>query len=302
MVDQIVEWLAPYVTINPIALGHLLSTFLIVVLLLVGRMLLRRLLYRRPLSRESRYRWHKIIDYGVYVLGLILLSQVWLNRTQGLATYLGLLTAGLAVALQDPITNLVGWLFIMWRRPFEVGDRIEVGEVAGDVVDVSLFQFTLMEVRNWVAADQSTGRIVHLPNRFVFSHSLGNFTQGLPFIWHEIPIEVTFESNWEKAKELLQEIVERLTIETVEQARRHAADPTRRYLVTYGTLTPTVYTRVQASGVLLTIRSLCDPRQRRNFDQAIWEETLRAFAKHGDIDFAYPTQRIVHQPPAADGG
>ena len=298
MVDQIVEWLAPYVTINATTLGHLLSTILILVLLLVGRMLLRRLIYRWPLGRESRYRWRKIIDYGVYILGLLLLSQVWLNRAQGLATYLGLLTAGLAVALQDPITNLVGWLFIMWRRPFDVGDRIEVGEVAGDVIDVSLFQFTLMEVRNWVAADQSTGRIIHLPNRYVFSHAVGNFTQGLPYIWHEIPIEVTFESDWEKAKALLQEIVARHTVETVEKARHHAADPTRRYLVTYGTLTPTVYTRVQASGVLLTIRSLCDPRQRRNFDQIIWEETLRAFAKHDDIDFAYPTQRLVYQPPA----
>ena len=223
------------------------------------------------------------------------MARLWITNAQGLATYLGLLTAGLAVALQSPITNLVGWLFIVSRRPFDVGDRIEVDTVAGDVIDISLFQFSLMEIRNWVEADQSTGRIIHLPNRFVFSHTIGNFTQGLPYIWHEIAVLVTFESDWEKAKGILADIIDKHGQENVKRAMRHSGGGSRRYLVNYGTLTPTVYTKVEASGVKLTIRTLCNPRQRRDFEQTIWEEILRAFSAEADIDFAYPTQRLYYE-------
>jgi small-conductance mechanosensitive channel len=77
-----------------------------------------------------------------------------------MSTFLGLVAAGIAVALKDPLTNLAGWLFILWRRPFTAGDRVQIGEHKGDVIDLRLFRFTLLEIGNWVHADQSTGRLL----------------------------------------------------------------------------------------------------------------------------------------------
>jgi small-conductance mechanosensitive channel len=187
--------------------------------------------------------------------------------------------------------NLAAWVFIIWRRPFEVGDRIAIGGDAGDVIDIRVFQFTLMEIGNWVAADQSTGRIIHVPNGKVFAESLANYSKGFQYIWNEVAVLVTFESNWRKAKEILRGIgaknAEELSASAEDRVRRAA----RKFMIFYTKLTPTVYTAVRESGVLLTIRYLCEPRRRRDSEQAIWEDILAEFAKHDDIDFAYPTRR-----------
>ena len=93
---------------------------------------------------------------------------------RSLGTFLGLLSAGLAIALKDVVASMAGWIFILWRRPFQLGDRIQIGDRAGDVVDLRLFQFTLLEIGNWVDADQSTGRSIHVPNGAVFTEPLFN--------------------------------------------------------------------------------------------------------------------------------
>lgn len=192
-----------------------------------------------------------------------------------MATFLGLASAGLAIALRDPVINLAGWAFILWRRPFDVGDRIQIGEHAGDVIDVRIFQFTLMEIGNWVAADQSTGRIIHVPNGRIFSEVLANYSKGFQYIWNEIPVLVTFESDWEKAKALLQEIADRHAAHLSQSAEERVRRAASRFMIKYSQLTPTVYTQVEASGVLLTIRYLCEPRWRRSSAHAIWEDVLR---------------------------
>lgn len=109
--------------------------------------------------------------------------------------------------MRDPLINFAGWMFIMLRKPFVVGDRIQIGEHRGDVIDTRIFQFTMVEIGNWVDSDQSTGRIIHIPNGWVFNHSTANYSQGFAFIWNELPIIITFESNWEKAKKILTAVV-----------------------------------------------------------------------------------------------
>ena len=116
------------------------------------------------------------------------------------------MSAGLAIALKDMLSDLAGWVFILWRKPIEVGNRIQIGENSGDVIDVRPFQFTILEIGNWVKADQSTGRIIHIPNGSVFLQPLCNYDMGFKFIWNEIPVMITFDSDWEKAKEILQVI------------------------------------------------------------------------------------------------
>lgn len=291
----LVEWLSDVLSLDSIIQARLLASLLVIVVLLVVRFLLMGIVGRRTDSVASLYRWRKILEYSALVIGLLALAQIWLVAGRSLATYLGLLSAGLAVALKDPISDIFGWLFIITRRPFEVGDRIEIDGTAGDVIDVRYFQFSMVEIGNWVDADQSTGRIIHVPNQKVFFEPLANSTKGFSYIWHEIAVMVTFESDWRRTKELLLQIVTENTTALSDEARERLRESARRYLVSYEKLTPIVYTKVADSGVVLTIRFLCNPRQRRGMEMEMWEAILDAFEKEANIDLAYPTQRVYFQ-------
>ena len=280
---------------NAIARKLVVSAILIG-LIVGGRQVVLRLLFRRISDRGLQYQWRRSSNYIAAILLVLLLLPVWISGLAGYtATYLGLVSAGLAIALQGLIVNFFGWAFILWRRPLRVGDRIQIGEHTGDVIDIRIFQFLLMEVGNWVDAEQSTGRIIYIPNGRVFTEALANYNRGFQFIWNELPVLLTFESNWSAAKTILQELANDHCASTTIAAEQSLQQVSRSMLLMYTTLTPTVYTRVHESGILLTVRYLCAPRQRRGSAQAIWEAILQAFAEQPDIQFAYPTYRI-YQP------
>lgn len=274
------------------AVSKILIILGIVLAAVVLRMIALHILIRRIEDVRVRYLWQKTVSYGVTFLAFFLILWLIFQHVNDMATIIGFLSAGIAIALRDVFTNFAGWVFITWVRPFRVSDRIQVGAYAGDVIDISLFHTTLMEIGNWVAADQSTGRVIKIPNQMVFSQSLANYTQGFQFIWNELPILITFESNWKRAKEILLDIANRHAEHLSELAQQRVQEASRHFMIYFTKLTPTVYTSVQDSGVLLTIRYLCEPRRRRGTEQAIWEDVLAAFAICDDIDFAYPTKRF----------
>lgn len=290
--EAISIWLQTYLGINPTAQEKLILSFLITAALWIIHRLLLSSIVQRLKDLERRYQWQKALGYIFSTLGVLLVSLVWIEGMGSAATYLGLVSAGLAIALKDPITNIVAWGFILWRKPFEVGDRIEIGSYSGDVVDQRIFLFSMMEIGNWVDADQSTGRILHIPNGMVFTNPVANFTHGPMFIWNEVPVLITFESDWEKAKKLLQEIGQAHDISQEGNAAQEFEAAMQKYLLKYEKLTPSVFTNVLDSGVLLTIRYLCRPRHRRSTAQVLWEDVLRAFRENPDIDLAYPTTRF----------
>ncbi len=273
-----------------------LTTVVVVIVFLLLRYVALRIVYGRVDDTKALYQWRKTLTYTAFVLGFLAVGRIWIQGFDSVSTFLGLLTAGLAIALRDPIVNLAGWLFIIWRRPFDVGDRIQIGDHRGDVIDVRIFQFTLMEIGNWVAADQSTGRVIHVPNGKVFQETQANYSKGFQHIWNEIPVLVTFESDWKKAKQILTEIAtkdaERLS-KAAEERIRIAA---RQFMIFYTHLSPVVYTSIADSGVLLTIRYLCEPRMRRATEEQIAEDILERFGDCDDVDFAYPTTRFYDNP------
>jgi small-conductance mechanosensitive channel len=269
-----------------------IASGVVIVLLLLVRWITLLILGRNVSDLRMRYTWRKTITYIAGVVGVFVIGRIWFEGFRSIATFLGLLSAGIAIALKDPLTNFAGWAFILWRRPFDVGDRIQVGDTAGDVIDLRIFQFTLVEIGNWVHADQSTGRIIHVPNGKVFVDPVANYTRGFRFIWNELPVLVTFESDWRGAKAILERIGEQRTQHLSEAAAEEVRQAARRFLIFFTKLTPRVYTSVEDSGVLLTLRYLCDARARRSTAEEIWEDVLAAFAEHDDIDFAYPTRRL----------
>lgn len=290
--DAITQWLQTTFSLSPEIQSRLFGSAAAIVLLWAVRRIVLFVARRRYEDVRTRYRWQKTSQYFAVAIGLLIVGRIWFEGIQSLATIVGLASAGIAIALRDLIVNLAGWVFIMWRRPFAVGDRIQLGHHAGDVIDLRIFQFTLLEIGNWVNADQSTGRLIHVPNGKVFTEMLANYTKGFAYIWNEIPVTVTFESNWEKAKQILTDIAEKHGAHLSESAAEQIRQVARQFMIFYSTLTPIVYTSVADFGVTLTLRYMVDPRQRRGSAQSIWEDILREFRQHNDIDFAYPTQRF----------
>ncbi len=293
---ELINWINSTFGVNPVLFYKFTSSFFIIIAALILRIIILRITHKQTENDKILYRWRKSVTYISFFFVLILVGRIWFEGIQTLSTFLGLLSAGLAIALQVPIVNLAGWAFILWRRPFEVGDRIEIGQVKGDVIDQRIFMFTMMEIGNWIDADQSTGRVIHVPNGRVFQEHLANYSKGFQYIWDEIPVLITFESDWKHAHKILLNIVNCHAKHLSDSAQSKVKQAANTYLIHFNKLTPTVYLTVKDSGVMLTLRYLCEPRKRRNAEEKIWKDILTEFAKHNSIDFAYPTQRFFNNP------
>jgi small-conductance mechanosensitive channel len=256
------------------------------------RLLVLWLVNRRTRDVRVRYQWRKTTTYAAVAIGAVVFLRIWLGALGSVATFFGLLSAGVAIALKDPISNLAGWLFIVWKRPFAPGDRITVRTHTGDVIDQRVFVFTLLEVGTMSGAEQSTGRIIHVPNGWVFTDSIVNFTRGFQYVWNEISVTVPFESDWRRAKQILLDIANEHAGVLSEDAERKLRRAAQEYMIFYSKLTPTVYTSVPGWGVQLTLRYLVEPRRKRGSEQQIWEAILDAFKAEPEVDFAYPTSRV----------
>ncbi len=293
--ENLTLWLENLLGLNPEIQRNLLKSILTIVLLWLGHRLLTKILGKSIKNIEARYQWQKGVGYLITAVGIIIIGRIWLEGMETLVTFLGLLSAGIAIALKDPLMNIAGWVYILARKPFDVGDRIEVNGVAGDVIDIRIFQFSIMEIGNWVNADQSTGRVLHIPNGVIFTSILGNYTRGFHYIWNEMEVLITFESNWPKAKQILHKIVDEFSEPQLADIENLLTKTSQLYMIKPGKITPIVYTSVQNSGILLSIRYLCNPRRRRSSTSILWENTLNAFSEESDIQLAYPTQRFYNK-------
>lgn len=267
-----------------------------------GLLLLRRLLIRaisKTDDAETVFRARKTITYATFVVGGLALSWIWFDAIDNLGTYLGLVSAGIAIGLSDLLKNIVGWAYILIRRPFKIGDRIEIDGMKGDVIDIRLFRFSMMEVSgSFVQAEQATGRLTHVPNGFVFTAAVANYTEGFPFVWHEVEVLVTFESDWRAARALLDQAIARVASRHIDQSEAALRRTARAYNIKVGIVTPVTYLSVGESGVKLTGRFLIDPRTRRLEDEEVWIEILDGFAGDDQLELAYPTSRTLVDLPS----
>ncbi|MEZ5175181.1 MAG: mechanosensitive ion channel [Acidimicrobiia bacterium] len=292
------QWIEDTLGISADVAYRVTTTVVVLIVLLVARWLVARWISKKIVDPELMFRARKTATYVATVIFVVTMSWLWLPFFDDLGTFLGLVSAGIAIALADVFLDLAGWLFIVFRRPFKVGDRIEINGTAGDVIDVRAFRFTVLEIRNWVDADQSTGRVVHIPNGSLFKHPTANFTEGFFHIWHEVPVLVTFESDWSRAEQMILECLAPVAISEQElRTHQRAASAARDYLITYRELKPTVYVSTTASGVLLTGRLLVEARSRRGVDDAIWRRLLDLIAAEPTVELAYPTGRTVITDP-----
>ncbi len=274
-------------------LSNALWSLAVIVALLLARRAIGSVLDKRLNEAAERYRWHKALRMATWVVIGVIVAAIWLDGVTGLATIVALVVAGLAIALRDPIVDLGGWLYISTRHPLRVGDRVAIAGERGDVVDIGLFVFSLMQLGDGVTGPrQTTGRLVLVPNKFIFTNPLINESLVFDYIWREIPVVLTFESDWQRAKQMLIEIVQRHSGPLAPHAEAQTRTAVTQYMVAQGSFEPRVFTRVVDHGIELTMRFLSEIRRPREMEEMIWEDVLRAFEAEPRIDLAYPTSRV----------
>lgn len=241
---------------------------------------------RRLSDSKTRYGFRKAVSLIFIILTLFVLLRVWIPNPQALLVAYGVVAAGLAVALQDLVKNLAGSLTIFLGGMFKVGNRIEINGVTGDVIDIGLFNTTLLEIRNWIDADQATGRIISVPNGAVLNQPIKNYTQQHKYLWDELTVVVTPESDWSEAMRLLGAIGKEHTEEFIEKADRSLSNLERYYYVEGHVLEPNVYIKPAPDGYALTLRYVVDAWKRRSTSSDIWGHTIRVFDEHDTIYIA----------------
>ncbi|MFH1995666.1 MAG: mechanosensitive ion channel family protein [Candidatus Omnitrophota bacterium] len=271
----------------------LLQTALTAVFGYLLMLVLVRVINHKVRDIKVRHIARRNVIYFFTLMTTLIIVFLWLQNISSLTIFLSVIGAGLALALQEVVLCIAGWVLILVRRPFEVGDRIELGGVKGDVIDIRLFQTVLCEIGNWVDADQSTGRIVNIPNSAMFKKENYNYTRGFEFIWNEIKVLVTFESDWKRAEEIMLAHASERVKDKEDVVRRKIDAMTSYFMIQYNKFTPIVYVNIKESGVELTLRYLTEARRRRSSQDELTRAILEDFEKEDRVNFAYPTYRII---------
>ena len=199
----------------------------------------------------------------------------------------------MTIALADVIRSLAGWIYVSSRRGVEIGSRVEVEGVKGDVIDIGLLKTTLLEVGEpLVHGLQSTGRIVTVPNSVFLNRNVIASASINPLVWQEMQILVTFESDWKRAREIIDAVAQEQYEKLVPDLKAGFAKLEKRFAFKLGSTAPIVYTEIADSGVMLTLRYLTPVRRRRSSVDFISSRIMDEFDAEPSVEFAYPTYRI----------
>jgi small-conductance mechanosensitive channel len=262
---------------------------------------LKKIPYKFTKEEKNVYYFRKLIGFCSSLLIFIIVLLNFISDFGSLSAMLGLAGAGLAIALQDPIVSLVGWFRIIGKYGISVGDRVEINNVKGDVVDIGLLRIAVLEVGNSANAEQSTGRMVFFPNSFIFKSHFFNYSTATPFIWDEIHLTVTLESNWLRAREIVEALARQVSAEMVEKARASQEQVSRRFHIDLGTLTPYVFVSIASNGVNLVLRYLTEIHRRHMTHDQICREILEAFVQEPNLYLVSPARISAVPAPPSQG-
>ncbi len=275
-----------------------LSLFAISIGYLFVGILLGDILFRRIKDDKTRYSLNKVSTILTALVILLLLLWIWVTDLTAFIVALGVIGAGIAIALQDVFKNFVGGILILANRMYEVGDRIEIGGEIGDVIDIGVMSTTLLELGAWVHGDQPTGRVTLLPNGKILTQQLHNYTKDHSFIWDELTIPITYASDWERAKDIILTIVRQDTAETTKRAEADIERLGERYYFSRRVVEPMVYITPTDNWITFNVRYVTLVRDRRIFRAKLYEHILRELQKAEGISISSSTVTVtVVKPP-----
>ena len=278
-----------------IALKLILSLAVVVITMIIYRAI--RNTIKRRVEDPTRLQSLRVAVRNVLAIaGFLIIALIWLPRGNNLITALGILGAGLAIASQEMVGSLVAGLNIWLGNIYRVGDRVRIGDVVGDVMDISLLRTTVMEVGEWVKADQYTGRVVTIANRQVWVNSVYNFTQHWGYLWDEITLPITYESDWQRASEIMLENGETYTTELQADAEARLSKLLDRYPIKDTKVESTLYLAMTDNWIELTLRFVVDAQERRGVKGRLHQELLQYFQEDENITVASTTIEIVGFP------
>ncbi len=243
----------------------------------------------------------------VAVTLLLGVLSIWFDDPTRLATALGLVSAGLAFALQKVVTAVAGYFVILRGKTFNVGDRIVMGGVRGDVIALGFTQTTIMEMGQppsvqgadpamWVRSRQYTGRVVTVSNAKVFDEPVYNYTREFPYLWEEMVLPIPYSADRGRAEQILLEVARRHAVPADELNAEAVEELKRRYFLDRPATDPRVYYRLTDNWLELAVRFVVRDRGIRDTKDAMSRDLLAALDAAG-IGLASATFEVVGLPP-----
>lgn len=277
--NHIVEFLQK---ITGIPAGYIklgIFTILVFVVMSIIKNILCRIYIKRDRSSRDRYLYNRKIQVICGLVTVVLLVLVWEEHLRNFMTFITFFSTGVAIAVREIILNFFAGIYIHMNKPFALEDRIEVNEIKGDVVNINATNFELLEIGNRVNGEQSTGRIVNIPNSFVFRYSIKNYVKAFKYIWTELTVKIELDSNVDRTKKILYNIVKKNNViqEIPEKMETQVIDASTDYRIYFNNLEPIIYTAVVDSHIELYIRYLVHPKKARNVEDKIWTDVIKAY-------------------------
>lgn len=290
--------------------GKLAATLAILVAWLLVRWGLRHLEdYLHNHASRGVIWGEKALTLVIGAAAIIAAAAIWFENPAHLATFSGIVVGGVAFASQKLFQSIAGFLVIVFGRSFDLGERIEMGGVRGDVLDIGLLKTTVMEMgvpevmqpdpKHWVEGRQYTGRIVTLTNDAVFEKPVYNFSRNFDFIWEEMQVPIPYGTDLKKAEQILLDAARAEASEFDQAAREHMKGLRHRVLLNDATFEPEVYVHLTDNWVQLALRFVCKPHGVRVLKNRISRRILEAFTEAG-IEVASSTSvvTVLHKQEA----
>ena len=226
-----------------------------------------------------------------------MITLVFSDRLGSLTVALGVAGAGITFALQEVIVSLAGWFAISFAGFYKNGDRVQLGGIRGDVIDISLLRTTLMEIGEWVKGDQYSGRIVRIANSFVFKEPVFNYSGDFPFLWDEIVIPIKYGSNHLLARKLFQQVLDEVVADYKNQAFNSWQTMVSKYMVEAASVDPSIILALNDNWMEYTICYVVDFKKRRGTKDRLYTRILDEIAlTRGEVSLASTTIQLVEIP------
>lgn len=265
----------------------------------VIRYWINRGLTRRITDKTTRYRTRKLVAFASYLVVVVVVSTVFAAELGGLSVALGVAGAGIAFALQEVIGSVAGWLGISFAGFYKVGDRVMLGGIKGDVIDIGVLRTTLFEIGDWVDGDLYNGRVVRLANSFVFKEPVFNYSAEFPFVWDELTIPVRHGSDRALTRTMLEEVAQEITGDYARRIESTWQGLTRDFVIEPARVEPMVTMVFDENWMSFTVRYVVEHRKRRTTKDALFERIYeRIDGSGGRVGIASAAQEITLMRPS----
>lgn len=255
----------------------IISIIIILVVKLIHYIALK-LVLKKDLNSKEKYMYNKKWNTISTIVTFALLSLVWIDYLKNFLTLITFISTAITLSLKDIIFNFFSGIYIRTSKLFSLEDRIEINGIKGDVVNINKTGFDLLEIGDRVNGEQSTGRIIHVPNSLVFTYPVKNYVKAFKYIWDEIKIKIPLDSDVYKTKKELYRIIKKNSIlrNIPNKMENEVNDASTEYRIYFNNLEPIIYVEVVDSHIELYLRFLVHPKKKRNIENSIWLDILKS--------------------------